>query len=150
MRELYTEVTIEASAERVFEALTDVERYSEWNPFIVYAKGKVAPGETLAIRIHPPGRAEQPYSIQVLRLVPGCEFVWLGHMIVPGILDGTHIFELFPEGANRVRLVHREEFRGLLVPLIWNSFLNTRFRRGFEALNQNLKNLCESPSEKTG
>ncbi len=42
MRELFTEITIEASTDIVYRALIDVERYSEWNPFIVFAKGKVA------------------------------------------------------------------------------------------------------------
>lgn len=143
MRELYTEVTITAPAERIFQILTDVERYAEWNPFIVSAQGKVAPGEKLNIRIRPPGAREQPYVVEVLRVVPGREFVWLGHMKMPGILDGTHIFELLPKGENRVRLVHREEFRGLLVPLVWWVFLNTRMREGFEALNQSLKAVAE-------
>jgi hypothetical protein len=64
-------------------------------------------------------------------------------MKMKGILDGMHFFELFPEGTNRVRLVHREEFRGLLVPLVWRAFLDTRMREGFEALNRNLKELAE-------
>lgn len=146
MKELYTEVMIDAAAERVFQILTDVTRYREWNPLIVSARGKVAPGEKLDIRIRPPGKSDQPYVVEVLRVVPEREFVWLGHMKMKGILDGMHFFELFPEGTNRVRLVHREEFRGLLVPLVWGAFLDTRMREGFEALNRNLKELAERAS----
>ena len=143
MKELYTEVMINAGAEHVFRILTDVTRYHEWNPLIVSARGKVAPGEKLDIRIRPPGKSDQPYVVEVLRVVPEREFVWLGHMKMKGILDGMHFFELFPEEANRVRLVHREEFRGLLVPLVWRVFLDTSMREGFEALNRNLKELAE-------
>jgi len=143
MKELYTEVVINAGAEHVFRILTDITRYHEWNPLIVSAGGKVAPGEKLDIRIRPPGKSDQPYVVKVLRVVPEREFVWLGHMKMKGILDGMHFFELFPEGTNRVRLVHREEFRGLLVPLVWRAFLDTRMREGFEALNRNLKELAE-------
>lgn len=146
MKELYTEVMIDAAAERVFQILTDVTRYHEWNPLIVSARGKVASGEKLNIRIRPPGKSDQPYVVEVLRVVPEREFVWLGQMKMKGILDGMHFFELYPEGANRVRLVHREEFRGLLVPLVWRSFLDTRMREGFEALNRNLKELAERVS----
>ena len=143
MKELYTEVMIDAAAEHVFRILTDIKSYYEWNPLIVSARGKVAPGEKLDIRIRPPGKSDQPYVVKVLRVVPEREFVWLGHMKMKGILDGMHFFELFPEGTNRVRLVHREEFRGLLVPLVWRAFLDTRMREGFEALNRNLKELAE-------
>lgn len=146
MKELYTEVVIDAAAARVFQILTDVTRYHEWNPLIVSARGKVASGETLDIRIRPPGKSDQPYVVEVLRVVPEREFVWLGQMKMKGILDGMHFFELYPEGANRVRLVHREEFRGLLVPLVWRAFLDTRMREGFEALNRNLKELAERAS----
>lgn len=143
MKELYTEVTIAAGAGQVFRILTDVARYEEWNPLIVSAQGKVAPGEALDIRIRPPGKRDQPYVVEVVRVVPEREFVWLGHMKMKGILDGLHFFELYPEGADRVRVVHREEFRGLLVPFVWRAFLNTRMRDGFEALNRRLKERAE-------
>lgn len=143
MKELYTEVMINAAAGRVFQILTDIVRYHEWNPLIVSAEGKVAPKEKLNIRIRPPGKRDQPYVVEVIRVMPNREFVWLGHMKMKGILDGLHFFELFPDGENRVRLVHREEFRGLLVPLVWKAFLDTRMREGFEALNQGLKERAE-------
>jgi hypothetical protein len=146
MKELYTEVMIDAAAEHVFRILTDVTRYHEWNPLIVSAQGKVATGEKLDIRIRPPGKSDQPYVVEVLRVVPEREFVWLGHMKMRGILDGMHFFELFPQGANRVRVVHREEFRGLLVPLVWRAFLDTRMRDGFEAVNRSLKERAERPN----
>lgn len=146
MKELYTEVMIDAAAERIFKILTDITRYHEWNPLIVSAQGKVAPGEKLNIRIRPPDKSDQPYTVEVLRVDPQRAFVWLGHMKMKGILDGMHFFELFPESENRVRLVHREEFRGLLVPLVWRAFLDTRMREGFEAVNRSLKELAERPN----
>lgn len=145
MRELYTEVIIDAAAERVFQLLVDIAGYHEWNPLIVSARGRVVTGANLDIRIRPPGQSDQPYTVKVVSVIPDREFVWLGHMRIKGILDGMHFFEIFPEGANRVRLVHREEFRGLLVPLVWRMFLDTRMREGFESLNRCLKELAESP-----
>jgi hypothetical protein len=41
-----------------------------------------------------------------------------------------------------VRFVHREEFTGVLVPLLWRS-LDRGTRRGFEEMNRRLKELAE-------
>jgi len=143
MREVRTEITIDAPAQRVFQILIDIERYHEWNPLIVSARGRVEPGEKLDISIRLPGKPDMPYVVQILRVVDELEFVWIGRMKMKGILDGMHFFELFPEGANRVRVVQREEFRGLLVPLVWRTFLDTRMRMGFEAVNRKLKEQAE-------
>ena len=34
MRELNSEIEIDASAERVWQLLTDLDRFPQWNPFI--------------------------------------------------------------------------------------------------------------------
>lgn len=143
MREVRTEITIDAPVERVFQILIDIERYHEWNPLIVSARGRVEPGAKLDITICLAGKPDMPYVVKILRIVPDQEFVWIGRMKMKGILDGMHFFELFPEGKNRVRVVQREEFRGVLVPLVWKSFLDTRMREGFEAVNRNLKGMAE-------
>jgi uncharacterized membrane protein len=54
MKQLHTEVEIEAPAERVWELLTDFATYPEWNPFIRSISGQPAPGERLEVRIEPP------------------------------------------------------------------------------------------------
>jgi hypothetical protein len=62
----------------------------------------------------------------------------LGHLLIPGLFDGEHIFVLEPIEHNRVKFVHREEFRGVLVGLILR-MVGESTRRGFEAMNQALK-----------
>jgi len=147
MRELYTEIDIKAPVERVFRILTDLGRYELWNPFIVKAEGRVHPGEDLHVHIRPPGGREQPYVVRVLRVEKDREFRWLGHMLWRGILDGEHVFELATVSPDRTKLVHREEFRGILVPFVWRAFLDTKMREGFESLNRRLKIAAESMGE---
>jgi hypothetical protein len=144
MRELYTEIEIDAPADRVFKILTDVAHYERWNPLIVKAEGRADPGEVLRIRIRTPGAREQPYVVKVLTVEENREFRWLGHMLWRGVLDGEHAFQLIPLSPDRVKLVHREQFRGVLVPLVWTSFLDTKMRQGFEALNRALKTAAEA------
>ncbi|VVB87011.1 Polyketide cyclase / dehydrase and lipid transport [uncultured archaeon] len=44
MKELRTEIEIQASADRVWQILTDFASFPEWNPFIRRAKGETVKG----------------------------------------------------------------------------------------------------------
>lgn len=144
MKELRTEIVIDATAKRVFRILTNMGRYVEWNPLIISAEGTISPNEDVNIIIRLRNQQDMPYVVRIISIVPDQAFVWIGHFKMRGLLDGLHFFELFPEGDNRVRVVQREEFRGILVNFVWRSFLDTRMREGFEAVNQSLKALAES------
>ena len=143
MRELITEIEIDALPEVVWRVLTDLEHYDQWNPFVRKAEGEVREGAKLAVEIAPPGGKPMTFKPTVVKAVPDREFRWLGHLLFPGLFDGEHIFEIVPLGENQTRLVQREEFRGLLVPLFWGQ-LNTRTRQGFEDMNAALKKRAES------
>ena len=138
MKEIVTETEIAASATRVWSVLTNLERFSEWNPFITEAEGEVKEGAGLRVHISPPGGKPMTFKPRVTRVVPEREFRWLGRFLIPGLFDGEHIFEVKPLSENRSGLVQREEFRGLLVPLLWRS-LDTRTRQGFNDMNAALK-----------
>ncbi|MFC2087064.1 SRPBCC domain-containing protein [Bacteroidota bacterium] len=70
------------------------------------------------------------------------EFRWLGHLFFPGIFDGEHIFELIEVDNNSTRFIQRENFSGILVPFLWKQ-LNTKTRKGFELMNDKIKEMAE-------
>jgi hypothetical protein len=72
------------------------------------------------------------------------ELVWLGRLGVRGVFDGEHHLELHPGEDGSTKFVQREEFNGLLVPLLGGGLEKTR--RGFEAMNAALKLRAESGS----
>ena len=53
--QLRTEIEIGATAERVWDILTDFAAYPAWNPFIPRLDGSVAVGARLDARLQPPG-----------------------------------------------------------------------------------------------
>jgi hypothetical protein len=69
--ELTTSVDIDASPERVWQVLTDLPAYAEWNPFITEADGAVVVGERLTVRV-PPVNAFVPATLRpaVLEVAP--------------------------------------------------------------------------------
>src|SRR5215207_2968096 len=118
VRRLHTEIEIQAASDRVWEALTDFAAYPSWNPFIVQADGQPVPGARLELQMCLPGRRPMTFRPEVLEATPGHRLRWLGHLLVPGLFDGEHIFTIEPSGPGQVRLTQQEEFRGLLAPLI--------------------------------
>jgi hypothetical protein len=144
MKELHSEIEIQASAERVWQSLTDFASFPEWNPFIRQASGKVQAGERLKVNLQPPGGSAMTFQPIVLKADVNRELRWLGHLLIPGLFDGEHIFSIEPLQTNRVRFIQREIFTGLLVPLLARS-LDTGTRLGFEAMNQALKIRAEQP-----
>jgi hypothetical protein len=142
MREIITETDIAAAPEKVWAILTDFARYSEWNPFITSAQGEPSEGARLKVRIEPPGGTAMTFRPRLTRVRRGKELRWLGHVFIPGLFDGEHIFEIEPRGDGGVRLRQRERFRGILVPLLWRG-MHEKTRRGFEAMNASLKRRAE-------
>ena len=142
MRELHTEIEINASAERVWQLLTDFRRFPEWNPFMPRVKGHLAANETLEVDLTLPNKFNMTIKPTLIKVEPNRELRWLGHLIMPGIFDGEHIFTIERLSSDRVRLIHREEFRGWLVPLML-ALVGKNTKRGFETMNQALKTQAE-------
>ena len=142
MKELRTAIEINAPADTVWAILTDLGQFAAWNPFIPEAEGEIREGARLKVRIAPPGGKAMTFKPTVTRVEPGRAFRWLGHLLLPGLFDGEHIYEISPLAEGGVRFVQREEFRGVLAPLLWKS-LETNTRQGFEAMNAALKKLAE-------
>ena len=149
MRELHTEIELNASSDVVWKVLTDLGGFSDWNPFITHASGHVREGEQLTVRIEPPGASPMTFRPTVTKVTAREEFRWLGHLLFRGLFDGEHIFELEPLAGNRVRFIQREEFRGVLVPLLWKR-LSTKTRAGFEAMNRAIKERAEEVMSASG
>ncbi len=145
MRELVTDIDIDADPNEVWAVLTDFDRYPEWNPFITEIRGVAEEGERLQVRLEPPEGRPVRFEPKVQIANDGVQLTWLGRVLLPGVFDGEHSFEIRPlpfGGPERVRFTQRERFRGLLVPLLWRS-LDRDTRRGFEQMNEALKERVE-------
>jgi hypothetical protein len=70
-------------------------------------------------------------------------FEWLGRLVLPGIFDGRHRFDLEATPTGGTRLEHSEHFNGPLVRFLRKS-LDTQTHQGFQAMNQALKTRAEA------
>lgn len=141
---LQTEIPIQATPERVWEVLTDFTAYPAWNPFIPRIAGPLTAGSRLDVQLQPPGGRGTRIRPTLRAATPGRELRWVGHLGMPGLFDGEHVFRIEPLGTDRVRFIQEEHFSGLLTPLVMR-FIEDRTRQGFEAMNRALKVRAEQP-----
>ena len=138
-----TSITINASAQRVWDILVDLESYSQWNPFILRAQGTIALGQRLVCEPKLPGGRQYTFTPTITRCVPGTEFACTGDVIHSAIAAGEHIFRIREIAANKVELIHEEVFTGLLAPLVMY-FAKDQTTRGFILMNEALKKKAEA------
>jgi hypothetical protein len=142
MKTISTSIDINASPAAVWAVLTDQAAFPEWNPFVTKFAGDLALGGRLEVQIAPPGRRGMTFRPRVTAVKPERRLEWLGRLLVPGLFDGRHAFELveLPDGGTR--LVQSETFSGLLVRLS-GSMLDATLD-GFQAMNQAVKQRAET------
>lgn len=141
MREIHTEIEIDAPPERIWAVLTDLPSFEDWNPFITSARGDLREGARLEIFVQIPDGVGRTFKPRVLKVDEARELRWLGTLPFPGLFNGEHIFRLEPLAAGRTRFVHGERFTGLLIPFMGGVLDKTE--RGFELMNRALKERVE-------
>ena len=143
MKQILTSIEINSSAIAVWSCLLDFKSYPEWNPFIVSLKGKAQLGGRLEVVLRQKGSKDMKFKPKCVSIDENKEFAWLGNLLMPGIFDGEHRFQIESIGENKVRFTHSEKFKGLLLPFLWKQ-LDTKARAAFELMNKALKDRIET------
>ncbi|MCL4461463.1 MAG: SRPBCC domain-containing protein [Nitrospirae bacterium] len=133
-----TEIEIRAPLAHLWKILTDFSRYEEWNPLIVRAAGPLVAGSRIRISVRLPERKTMDFCPTLVVLEEERELRWRGSLGVPGLFSGEHAFIVTEREGGILQFVHRERFRGLLVPFLSRRWFE-RVRHGFEGMNDALK-----------
>lgn len=140
-RQIRTEVVINAGKEKVWNTLTNFTDYPKWNPFIKSIKGQLEAGKKLT-NLLVIGNKEYTFKPVIKSVMPYKKFAWLGSMGIKGIFDGYHFFEIEEISASQVKLIHGENFSGILSGYIYYK-IGTATLNGFISMNQALKEQAE-------
>jgi len=135
-KSIETRVTINAPASRVWQVLTALDKYKEWNPFIVGVEGKLQEGESLNVTFNNGFKI----SPRLVKVETDKELKWQGKLACGGLFDGEHRFVL-REVNGQTELEHGENFSGLLIPFM--SGLLKETEENFKKMNEGLKKRCE-------
>ncbi len=133
MKSYESVVVIDAEPAAVWAVLLDGPRYPEWGSGITAVDGPIVDGGKITVHAAvSPGRA---FPVRVAIDRPG-PMSWTGGMPL-GLFRGHRTFTVTDEGLV-TRLTVREEYTGLLLPLIWRSMPDlgpsfTQFTAGVKA-----------------
>jgi hypothetical protein len=137
MREIRTEAHIAAPPERVWAVASDFASYGEWNPFMPSVEGEARVGARLKLRVEPPGKRASGIPARVLAVEAPRRIAWRGGLLGSWFFSATHTLELTPRDGGTL-FVNREEFRGLLAPLLLR-YMGPSLRSGYESMNGGLR-----------
>ena len=141
MKEIYTEIQINASPTTVWNILTDFDDFSRWNPFIKEISGNIKVGSQIYVYIKPPNSNAMKFKPKLLKYEPEKEIRWIGKFYLPKLVDGEHSLSIKKLNNENILFVQKETFSGLLVPFISGLLKDTK--TGFELMNNELKKEAE-------
>lgn len=147
-KELRTEIDIGASSTEVWNILVNINSWKEWNPIISNSSGEVSVGSKLIMEMKGKGDEAGPkYEPVITKLEEPNIFHWRAKMGFEFLFTNDKFMELQTVGSG-TKLIHREEYSGLLVPIFWD-MLEEGALPMLNSMNEALKKKSEQPLEPT-
>jgi len=138
-----TEIEIDAAPEKVWEIISDVDKWHEWSPTINASEGQAEVGSTVAITMmsKEAGKDGPKYSPKIIQMDKPSYFHWRAHMMAGFIFTNDKIIELEKTEAG-TKVIHKETFKGLMA-----AAMKGQMKKGvppmLNMMNEALKDLAE-------
>lgn len=132
-KSVQTEVVISASQEAVWQVLTDVEQYKDWNPVFEYKSGQLKQDNKIVYRVTEAENKSAVISAKVNQLVPNESLNQSGGLWGVITFDHTYTLTKVEEGT---KVTIYEEYSGIYVNF-WNE---KPIAEQYKKLAQALKN----------
>lgn len=140
--EITTSITINATAEKVWNILADFKNYPNWNPFITSINGELKEGSIIEATMVPPDASVMKFKPTLLVVEENKELRWKGKLLVKGLFDGEHYFYITDNKNGTATFTQGEKFSGILVPL-FKKMITVNTKNGFMLMNEALKKRAE-------
>lgn len=137
------EIEIDAPAERIFDILTDLKSYPEWNPFTPRVESTLRVGDPVHLHVRLRGERLAHRVEYVSRNERPSHLCWGATIGAGFLLSAERCQSLIRIDERRTRFVNEDVLRGWLAPLVMATF-GGPMQRGFEAVAVALKQRAES------
>lgn len=124
---------IDAPPAVVWEVLTDLARYREWNPFVIDCRSTLVPGEPidLLVKLRAKPQNQREWMIEN---VAGNRFAYRMKPFPLGALSSRRSHELEDLRDGRTRYRSHMRLSGWLMPLV-RALLGNNLERGFSEMS---------------
>jgi hypothetical protein len=135
-------IGIQAPAEVIWEVLSDLESWEQWNKLYPKASGQIRIGGALELTLALPGQQPQQIKPTVLEWVPNEQLHWRLTML-GGFVKTTRFFEIESLAEASCIVSNGELFAGMMGPSVAKR-MGRSIYRGFSEMNEALKARAEA------
>jgi len=147
MKEINTEITINAPKKIIWNILTDFPAYSEWNPFLIKVIGEASPNGNVFFIAKSEG-AIVPILANIMEYEFEKKFSWGGPPLTwfKSIFGAEHFFIIEEISPTQCRFKNNERMEGVVADAMWA--LIEKSERAYHEMNKALKKRAEADNKK--
>ncbi len=135
-------IEINAPAGIVWEVITDLAAYPQWNPFCVECSSTLKPGDPIDMRVKLFAKPQKQRE-WMKEHVPGQRLAYSMKPAPAGALSSRRSHEVKSIGNERTRYRSHFELRGWLLPLV-RGLLGAKLETGFAGMTDGIRQRAES------
>ena len=136
------DLEINAPPEKVWEVISDLDSYGEWNPFVLECRSTLKPGDPLRMKVKLGSGVRQEQE----RVASYNEGVGFSYRMEPpplGALASYRSHKIVPLGEGRSRYISHFELNGWLSPVV-KAFVGSKLQAGFDGMSHGIKDRAEA------
>ncbi|HEY1750885.1 MAG TPA: SRPBCC domain-containing protein [Caulobacteraceae bacterium] len=135
-------IGIQTPAAPVWELISDINRWSAWNPLYPKASGVIQFGERLDLEVALPGQKPRAIRPVIQDWTPGDQIIW-SLSLLGGLLRSTRYLEIETLDNGNCIFSNGEIFEGPLLGLIGRK-QRRAIKAGFTALGETVRDRVEA------
>ncbi|MGW4365235.1 SRPBCC family protein [Nocardia takedensis] len=136
-------VYIDAPAEVVWQVLTDLPSYGEWNPFVPRCESTLVPGDPIDMHVALVGSTPRRQREWMRSNIPGRELSYSMKPVPLGALHSLRSHTLTAVSDTRTRYESHFQLDGWLHPVVATA-LGRHLRRGFDGMTAGVQRRAEA------
>lgn len=143
------ELTVNAPASRVWEVISDLDKYPEWNPFVTRCSSSKQPGDPIVMRVRVLPFYAQPQTEIVNENIEGEKFSYNMKPLPMGLLHSYRYHMITP--VDDKQCTYKSSF-ALMGPFSFfvKFLLGGNLRRGFTEMSEAVKARAEQLEQQAG
>lgn len=136
------ELIIDAPPETVWQVISNLAAYGEWNPFVRQASSSLQPGDEISMQVKLVGPPQKQIEV-VTGYQEGKGFSYRMKPFPLGALASARDHLIEPAADGKTRYCSHFELRGWLAPVV-KAMLSGPLQKGFDGMAKGIKARAES------